>query len=266
MSIRPASLSIRPVSTMFVALYGELALHPWRNPVAAESDAYSLFVARSSAMGWLADAAENGVGGVWGMNDAGQDLDDEAQPSRRVWFQVALSDSIPAGQPLPIQAFLACAGDVVARMGTLHLQGIQILLPVERLSTRSSIEVRTLLGAAGWFADSNPRLRTRVRATVDGGQDPSIRAAAPGMLQWMQKIRQEVFTCDSFSLTDDAVILQPAVINELWRGPAQHQATFHGALIEWSLDALGWLAAFLASASSQHGVSTPLMLTVSRSG
>jgi hypothetical protein len=37
-------------------------------------------------------------------------------------------------------------------------------------------------------------------------------------------------------------------------------------LAERSLDALGWLAAFLADVSSRHGVSTPLMLTADRAG
>ena len=260
------TISSRPVSTMFAALHGEFAEHSWRDPVVAATDAYSLFVARSSALRWLADTTEYRVGGVWGMNDAGQDSDDEAQSLRRMWFQVALNAPIAAGQPLPVQAFLACAGDVVARMGTLRLQGIQILLPVEALSpTLLGIDaLRSLLAAAGWFADSDVHLRTPVQATMDGGQEPSIRAAAPGMLQQMQTTRQDVFMCDSFSLTDDAVVLQPAVRNELWSGPSQHRATFHGTLVEWSLDALGWLAAFLASTSAHYGVSTPVMLTVSR--
>jgi hypothetical protein len=99
---------------------------------------------------------------------------------------------------------------------------------------------------------------------LDGGQDPSIRSAAPAMLGWMQEIKQDVFSCDSFSLTDDEMVLNPAVIDELWRGPPRHRATFHGTLAEWSLDAVGWLAAFLADASSRHGVSTPLLLTTTR--
>ncbi|NOK80938.1 MAG: hypothetical protein GFH27_549287n19 [Chloroflexi bacterium AL-W] len=259
-------MSIKPVSTMFAALHGEFTRHSWRDPVVAEIDAYSLFVARSSALGWLADTAEYGVGGVWGMNDAGQDSDDGAQLLHRVWFQVALNDPMAAGQPLPVQAFLACAGDVVARMGTLRLQGIQILLPVEALApTLSGIDaLRSLLVSAGWFADSDVRLCTQVWATMDGGQDLSIRTAAPGMFQQLQMIRQDVFVCDSFSFTDDAVVLQPAIRNELWSRPSQHRTTFHGTLVEWSLDTLGWLAAFLASVSSQHGVTIPLMLTVSR--
>ncbi len=271
MSIRPASIGIRPTSTMFAALYGELTLHPWRDPVTAESDAYSLFYARSAALGWLADSRENGVGGTWGMNDAGQDLVSGSQPPRAAWFQVSI-DSIPVGRPLPVQAFLACADDVVERIGTLRLQAVQVLLPVESLNASAGAPlhpdaVGTLVGEIGWFVDCNPHLSTSVRVTLDSGQDSSIRSVAPAMFQRMQEIRQDVFVCDSFSLKDDdAVVLQPAITDSpLWLGSAQHHATFHGTLVEWSLDALGWLAAFLSSVSSEHGVSTPLVLSVNRS-
>jgi len=37
-----------------------------------------------------------------------------------------------------------------------------------------------------------------------------------------------------------------------------------GTLAEWSLDARGWLAAFLAEASRRQGISTPLILTATR--
>ncbi|WP_211264012.1 hypothetical protein [Streptosporangium amethystogenes] len=258
-------MSIRPDSTMFAALHGELALHPWRDPRVASSDAYSLFVARSSALGWLTEATENASGGLWGMNDAGQG----PEPSRIAWFQVSLTEPVPDGRPLPVQAFLSCAGDVVARIGTPRLRAVQLLLPVQSLdaSTRASA-VLPLFQDAGWFADGDPRWRTPVRVTLDGGQDPSIHSAAPEMLQWIRSFTQDVFACDSFSLTDDltddGMVLEPAVIDELWRGPARHRATFHGVLTEWSLDALGWLAAFLAEAASRNGVGTPLMLTADR--
>jgi hypothetical protein len=264
--------SIRPDTTLFAALHGELALHPWRDPRVASSDAYSLFVARSSAMGWLAEAAENAPGGVWGMNDAWQGQGSDSQPSRIASFQVSLIEPVPAGRPLPVQAFLSCAGDVVARIGTLRLQAVQVLLPVQSLDASAGASSRvnavmTLVQDAGWFADCDPHLRTEVRVTLAGGQDSAIRSAAPEMLQSMQGFKQDVFSCDSFSLTDDDdMVLKPAVIDELWLGPAHHWATFRGTLAEWSMDALGWLAAFLADASSRHGVSTPLMLRASRCG
>lgn len=255
---------------MFVAIYGELVLHTWRDPVAATSDAYSLFIARSSAMGWLAAATEYVSGGIWGMNDAGQNSESGPHGPHRVWFQVSMIAPIPIGQPLPVQPFLSCAGDVVARMGTLRLDAVQILLPVQSFRASADVsaqqdDVMTLIQDAGWFADSDPYLSTNVRVTLDSGQNPSVRLAAPKMFQSMQEIKQDIFVCNSYSLTDGDMTLKPGFIDELWRGPTQHRATFHGTLVEWSLDALGWLAAFLTSTSSRYGVNTPLVFTVSRS-
>ena len=148
--------------------------------------------------GGFADAMENEVGGTWGMNDAQQDLVSGSQPSCRTWFHVSLIDPIPAGRPLPVQAFLACAGDVVARIGTLRLQAVQVLLPVESLNPSAGASshlnaVMTLIQDSGWFADCNPHLSTWVRVTLDSGQDSSIRSVAPAMFQWMHEIRQDVF-------------------------------------------------------------------------
>ncbi|MFB9680756.1 hypothetical protein [Streptosporangium vulgare] len=280
----------RPGGTMFAALYGELEPHPWRDPLVASSDAYSLFVARSSAMGWLTEAEEDASGGLWGMNDAGQDpvpasrapasaAFGEPRPARVAWFQVSLTRPVPAGRPLPVQAFLSCVDDVVARVGTVRLRAVRLLLPVQSLDASAGASSRVgavmpLLQETGWFADGDPRLRTRVRVTLDGGQDPSVRSAAPGMLRWMREFDQDVFSCDAVSVTDDddsvsvadgdEVVLEPTVIDEVWLGPARHRAIFHGTLAEWSLDAVGWLAAFLAEASCRYGVETPLMLTARR--
>ncbi|MEU8205791.1 hypothetical protein [Streptosporangium sp. NPDC049046] len=264
-------MRIRPAGTMLVSLHGELVPHPWRYPLVASSDAYSLFAARASAMGWLTEAAQNASGGLWGMNDAGQDpLPESSRPARVAWFQVSLTTPVPAGRPLPVQAFLSCADDVVARIGALRLEALQVLLPVQSLEAPTDTSsqgsaVMTLLQDAGWFADGDPHLRTRVRVTLDGGQDPSIRSAAPEMLRWMRELDQDVFLCDSLTVTDDDVILEPTVIDELWLGPARHRVALRGTLAEWSLDALGWLAAFLADASARHGVGTPLMFTAARS-
>jgi hypothetical protein len=105
-----------------------------------------------------------------------------------------------------------------------------------------------------------------VRVTLDGGPDPSVIAAAPAIAQWVREIRQDVFVCESFSLDeDDQLVLRPIPFEEERPTAAHHRVTFRGTLAEWSLDALGWLAAFLADGSSRHGISTPLMLTAARS-
>jgi len=101
-------MAVKPVRTMFAAVHGELAVHPWRDPAVASSDVYSLFVARSSAMGWLTPALENATGGFWGMNDAGQDLSSDPELRSRVaWFQVSLTAPAQDGGSLPIQPFLS---------------------------------------------------------------------------------------------------------------------------------------------------------------
>ncbi|MFY1692524.1 hypothetical protein [Plantactinospora sp. WMMB782] len=41
--------------------------------------------------------------------------------------------------------------------------------------------------------------------------------------------------------------------------------TFDGTLAEWSVDALGWLAGFLADLGAGHGVRGPLLFTARRS-
>jgi hypothetical protein len=202
------------------------------------------------------------------MNDAGHDTSSEGPGRDRIWFQVEVREPLPTGRPLPVQPLLACAGDTVARMGTLRLDAVQLLLPVQCLAQALAAspqqdDVGALLQEAGWFADHDPHRGGQVRVTLDGGQNPAIRTAAPLMLQWMQDLNQYVFTGDARSLTDDAAVLQPGFIDQLWLGPVLHRATFSGTLVEWSLDALGWLAAFLASASARCGISTPLVLTVS---
>lgn len=260
-------MAVMSAKTMFVALHGEFRPHPWRDARAARTDAYSLFVARASAMGWLAEPSEGTAGGVWGMNDAGHDARSRSDPPLRIaWFQVVLVDRITAGRPLPLQSFLSCADDVVARMGSANVRAVQVLLPGHGVDRAPDTGVRaravmTLLQDARWFADCDPRSKTPVRATLQGGH-AAIRPAIPRMLEWMASFEQDVFSPHSCSSMDDGQSLEPAIIDELWQGPAHHRLTFCGALAEWSMAALGWLGSFLAEASSQHGVHTPLLLTV----
>jgi hypothetical protein len=261
-----------PARTMFTALYGELAPHPRPDGLAELSeDAYSLFDARSAAMGWLTPAVEGASGGLWGMNDAESTPGSGPQPFRVAFFQVVLTGPAPAGL-LPVQPFLACANDVLGRLGTLRLEAIQVLLP-ERYapadglpaSPSSRIAARPLIDSLNWFGDRDASLRVPVRVTLDAGADPSVRAAAPAIAESVQDINQDVFACDSFSLVeDDHLVLMPTALHGA-PGTAQYRATFRGSLAEWSLDALGWLAAFLADVGSRHGIGTQLMLTADRS-
>ncbi|MDO3703087.1 hypothetical protein Q3W71_15560 [Micromonospora sp. C28SCA-DRY-2] len=263
-----------PAGTLFAALYGELTRHPWRDPDSA-LDPYFLFHERSLAMGWLDGAAAGDTGdpalraaGLWGMNDAGEDHPLAAPGASLVaWFQVG-AEPVPGDRPLPVQPFLRCAGDAVARIGALRLRAVQVLLPVQGLASAARPEPALMpsLLSAGWFRDADPRSRTRVRVTLDSGQAPSIPSAAPRMREWLGRLDQDVFRCESLSLADhDPLTRRPPFDDGFWTGPSRHRATFHGTLAEWSLDALGWLGAFLADLSARQGIGTPLLLTASRS-
>jgi hypothetical protein len=260
--------------TMLAALYGELMPHSVSgDPTGPSQDAYSLFYARSAAMDWLTPAVVGAEGGLWGMNEGELTADSDAKPSGLGFFQVVLTGRTQEGV-LPVQPFLSCAGDVMARLGMLRLEAIQVLLPWRDAyvggvpASPSGRQIPgSLLDARNWFADRDPQLRVEARVTLDGGPDPSIRQAAPAIMQWVNDIRQNVFVCDSFSLKDDDhLILWPAPLDGPEAEFAHYRVTFRGMLVAWSLDALGWLAAFLADVSSRNGVSTPLMFTADLPG
>lgn len=251
-----------PACTMFAALYGELTPHRR----GGDRDAYALFHERSLAMGWL-DGTGTGGTGLWGMNDAGQDHP-LAPAGLAAWFQVGV-EPVPGDRPLPVQPFLRCAGDAVARLGALELRAVQLLLPVQGLDTSSRPECARMpsLLTAGWFGGRDPRTRTPVRVVLDSGQAPSIPSVASRMRQWVDDVDQDVFACESHSPDDrDPPVARPPFDDGFWNGPPRHRAAFRGTLAEWSLDALGWLGGFLADLSARHGVDTPLLLTATAAG
>jgi len=202
------------------------------------------------------------------MNDAEAGPALGPGPSRVAFFQVVLTDSVP-GKLLPVQPFLVCAGEAVARLGTLRLGAVQLLLPErdDPETGRGEVVAIPLQEALHWFAGRDPRTRAPVRVTLDGSPDPSVRAAAPAIAQHTEAIRQDVFVCESLSLSDDDhLILRPIPFEDERASTPHHRVTFRGSLVEWSLDVLGWLAAFLADGSSRQGISTPLLLTAERLG
>ncbi|SDJ88245.1 hypothetical protein SAMN04487820_102508 [Actinopolyspora mzabensis] len=264
-----------PVGTVFAALYGELEPHPWREPD-AEQDLYALFHARSQAMGWLhdigtsarktatgqlTDVRQVGATGLWGMNDAGLEhpLSDPEAPLA-AWVQVGVRP-LTEERPIPVQPLLRCVGDAVARIGTLRLRAVQLLLPVQCLDPAAS-RMPPSLFTAEWFLSGAPGGELPVRVTLDSGQDPSLPEAVPGIRERINRQNQEVFVCRTHSPDGhEPLALRPPFGDHLWNGPSLHRTTFHGTLAEWSLDALGWVGGFLADLSACQGVDTPLVLT-----
>ncbi|GAA3161128.1 hypothetical protein GCM10010466_60080 [Planomonospora alba] len=254
-----------PDGRMLAVLHGELEPYPWRTPSEA-ADAYGLFYDRSEALGWLTSGDDCSPQGSWWMNDAGQPEDPSAWLPQIAWFQVEVTHPLHPERPLPTQAFLNCIDDVMARMGTLNLKAVQLLLPLPKLGDPARHSSGRALGvlrqAAAWLADSPPSRSARVWVTLDSGQDPAIITAAPHMRERIQELRQHAFLMSSAAgIEEDAPVLEPAVLDSAWPGPSKHRAAFHGSLAEWSLDAVGWLAGFLSEVAAEHDVYTPLLFT-----
>ena len=221
-------------------------------------------------MGWLTDAIRPDPLRLWGMNEAELEQTSGAHPPLIAWFQVVLTEPTGVDGLLPLQPFLACAGDVLGRLGVFELQAAQLLLPPPDPSADDppgSEGLGVLADAAGWFASCDRRHRTPVEFTIDGGQVPTIAAAAPEIFRRTHDFvpAAGVFRCERFDTSHDAATILPGIADTMWVGPPRHRATFSGNLVEWSLDAIGGTAAFLVHGCHQNGVVTPLVLTATRS-
>lgn len=259
---------------MFAALYGELTPHAWHDPD-SEHDAYQLFHRRSLAMGWLEDRAvttskktgeERPVGGpgLWAMNDAGWRHPQAAPGAGLVsWFQVEAGAAM-AERPLPVQPFLRCAQDVTARIGTVRLSAVQVLLPVQGLdpAARPPYAVVPSMRTAEWFGERDPAAKTPVDIHINSGRSPSIPAVARQLAQDLSGLDQSVSTCGDHDATERGDALPPLFHDSFWNGPPLHGMTLSGELAEWSCDAVGWLAATVADCAARLGVRSPLLLTV----
>ncbi|WP_017623833.1 hypothetical protein [Nocardiopsis chromatogenes] len=265
----------RTAGTMFAALYGELAWHPWHGPE-AEQDAYVLFLDRSLAMGWLDDTSAGVLGGpedrrpgapgLWGMNDAGWDHPLAASGAGLVsWFQVAAS-AVAADRPLPVQPFLRCAGDATARAGRLALSGVQVLLPVHGIdaSARPAHARVPAVVTAGWFTARAPGSRAAVEVIVSSGRDPSIVEAGGELVERIGRLDQDVFLCNSSQAVGQEAVPPTPFDDAFWNGPPVHSLALRGGLAEWSLEAVGWLAEAVVDIASGLGVRSPLFFTATR--
>ena len=239
--------------TLFAALYGTLTPRLDRDP-ATERDTYIQFHDRAQAMGWLDD--------LWAMNDAGQgDPREGREPSPATWFQ---AEAIPAairGRSLPVQPFLRCAGDVTDRIGALNLDGLQVLLPVHIMdvSQRPELARMPALSTAAWFSDIPAW--TSVTVTVASGRSVAMGDGAERIHDALHRYSQEAFV---YGGQVDRTPIDCPVPDAMWGGPVEHRTSFVGELIEWSLDAIGWLGALVGDIAARENVDVPLLLTVER--
>jgi len=255
----------RTAGTMFAALYGELVPHPWRAPA---PDADGLFYHRSLAMGWLDDRSTGLPGsapGLWAMNDAGWRHPRGDETGLVAWFQVEAS-AVAHDRPLPVQPFLRCAYDVMVRVGALHLSAVQVLLPVQGINPlmRPPFAPMPSMRTTAWYFGGDPQARTPVEVRINSGQDPSVSTFGRQLTDQLAGLDQDVFA-HSYRDVVDSAVASPPLDDSFWNGPALHGVTLHGDLVEWSCEAVGWLAEAVADAGARLGVRSPLLLTVTRS-
>lgn len=237
-------------ATVFAGVYGTLRVHPWLRDAPSDQDVYSLFAARAAALGWSSTG-----GGLWGMNDAGEDRGAGDAPTRVAWVQVGTTD--PAPHAVPVQPVLACLRDTVARIGGLDLSAVQVLLPVQTAGPSTE----QLLAGLNWFVDADPAASTAVRLTLDSG-DGAARWMAADVLAVVQQEWTGPFRVEDVSGELPHVAPEPPVVDDLWMGTDRHPVTFRCAVPEWSLDAVGWLAALFVEGCRQAGVRTTVLLGV----
>ncbi|MFF7725758.1 hypothetical protein [Streptomyces sp. NPDC008001] len=263
----------RTAGTMFAALHGELVAHAWSDP-GVEHDAYSLFLQRSLALGWLDDRSAGGgsedrlrrAPGLWAMNDAGWNDPSKVSGAGLVsWFQVEAS-AVADDRPLPVRPFLQCAESATAQTGTLRLTAVQLLLPVQGLdaAARPAYAPLPTMLTADWFARRNPRSKTPVEVNINSGRDTSVPDVAERIADCLRHLDQPVFAYGSHDLAGQDAVLVPPFDDSFWNGPPLHGMVLRGELTEWSCDAVGWLAETIADTAASLGIRTPLLLTVTR--
>lgn len=246
--------------TMFAALYGEHTPHVWRGPE-PDQDAYSLFVHHSTAMGWMDE-----TGGLWSMNDGGWDdpLADR-EPKLVSWFQVDV-EALAGDKQMPVQPFLHCAGEVTSRAGGIKLSAALILLPVQIMGRSEGARqwVLPAMSTLHWFGEGDPARRTHVEVCLDFGPDPSNLMVAEQLKSRLDSLHQEVFEYDYCAVGQAGAGISPPFDDSFWNGPPVQHVVFSGALVEWSLDAIGWLAEILASCVARLGCREPIIMSIKR--
>lgn len=267
--------------TVFVGVYGALQVHTWLHGTQLDEDAYSLFVARSTAMGWPCvevspstsmglspDASQqteaSGVA-LWGMNDADQDWGGGPETSRVIWLQVSLLNGGQVGRYLPISALLSVVEDVISRVGMLRLDGVQLLLPTHF----AGISFQQLAAGKSWFATSKGHRRVSVNVTLDSGESPLIHEHAALIADALTSLPAGIFILDNYYRSTDegiaTVQLTPPVVGSPWLGEGHHETTFTGTLPEWSLDSLAWVVSAFAEACRRSSVLTTVLTSVTQS-
>lgn len=248
--------------TLRLETYGQLTLLP---PPGRSEDAYSLFLRRSAAMGWLTWASNPSDGGLWGANEAA--LEPSAEPPSRVGlFQVVRTNVAEDG--VPLQAFFACVSQVLSRLAHAELSAIVCAIPAETVDEGQAASpaglriAKAVLEGGRFFADLPTESRVAIRATLETGEVAADPDRIEALRTWLRAMSRGLFVCESVEFSRESVGY-PYSSNDV-ETQGYDAIVALGQLGEWSLDALGWLTAFIADGASRNGFDQPLRLTIAR--
>jgi hypothetical protein len=190
---------------------------------------------------------------------------------RFAFFQAVQTQETRDGSA-PVMQFLDTAWDTTTRLGSAQLRGAHLLVPLsgsrEQQSAAFSPESPTAVRvrpsvelASRWFADSDTAAGVAVHITLDSGKDLTVRAGIEELVQWLQAARQYTLTVASFTLADaDHVNFGESRLHA--SEGAIGLATLVGTLSEWTMDAIGWTAAFLAEGVKSLGGNGTLRIDI----
>lgn len=100
--------------------------------------------------------------------------------------------------------------------------------------------------------------------TLDAGNSNEAITRSSDLLDRLTRLNTGPFAVDSQPLSAPRVRQQPT-LTDPWLGDEHQPVTFPMSVPEWSLDALGYVAALVAHVCSDAGLTTSVLVSMARS-
>lgn len=245
--------------TCFISLYGNYLEGSQPSNDDIDADAYSLFVSRATSFGWRSITTQTSSPTLWGMNDASSEWGVEGNLA---WFQVSLCDTDDKLISLPVLPLLQCATDVVERVGSASLTGVQLYLPVH-LSRNNASDLATM---RTWFSRANPHRSADIIVTVDSGDSDALGLRRNSIANSLGGVLLEGVAKDLQLLETDTWVAQsPTPIVPIWIDRDHSRVSFAMTLAEWTTASVAYVSAAIVEACRSAGVDCSVAIDIVRS-
>jgi hypothetical protein len=229
-------------------ILGALRVHSWLVGGAVGEDAYSVFMAHSTAMGWASAGKPSDAPALWDMNEADYagplcrtvglepGAVEASGPDVLAAAQVAMR---PLQRGLSIIALFECLGATVARLGSLDLTAIRLLVDRPQYG-KSGVSLGHHVSSLNVFGLCDPAGSASANAVLfAGGAEAHL---GPVQLEHLQRLNTGEY---SFSVGSGGRL--------------------RIAMPEWSLLSAAWCASLLAHTVGP-ALFHPLRIEVRRTG